>query len=423
MLRLPKKGRSTPEVTRVNLKPSVDLSFTAVLYVAATLFIGIAAMNSQTNLLFGVFGLMVGVLMVAGYISRIVLRKLTVRRIMPELLVVGEPANLSYSITNAKSHLPSISVSLGELDGCESFVQQPYSYLLHVAPGMTTEITEPICPRRRGLCELNRYQLSTSFPFGFIVRALVFEQKDTVVVFPALARVDGRVLGLCQSAEKSGASIRPRKGGDDEFYGLREYRMGENPRLIHWRRTAHTGTVVMREMTQVSPPRILIILDAHRKDDSPEQLAETERAIAVAASLASYALEQGHPVGLFTRSGEAWVQVSPSRGKRHRREMLTQLARLAVLPNQSLANLLDASLIGLGEGTTAIVVTTRPAEHVPADRGRRRVVTLSTRDAQTASWFMFADTVDFSAKPAAKGTSSPSQPAPVAPAEPEVTYV
>ena len=35
------------------------------------MFMGLAAMNSQANLLFGVFGLMIGILLVSGVISRL----------------------------------------------------------------------------------------------------------------------------------------------------------------------------------------------------------------------------------------------------------------------------------------------------------------------------------------------------------------
>ena len=39
------------------------------------MFMGLAAMNTQANLLFGVFGLMIGILLVSGIFSRTVLRK------------------------------------------------------------------------------------------------------------------------------------------------------------------------------------------------------------------------------------------------------------------------------------------------------------------------------------------------------------
>src|SRR5256714_10414297 len=70
-------------------KPSLDFSVTGLIYTSMMLFMGLAAINSQANLLFGVFGLMIGVLVIAGIISRIVLRKLDVRRGGSGFFVVG----------------------------------------------------------------------------------------------------------------------------------------------------------------------------------------------------------------------------------------------------------------------------------------------------------------------------------------------
>ena len=57
--------------------------------------------------------------------------------------------------------------------------------------------------------------------------------------------------------------MRPRRGGQDEFYGVKEYRTGENPRHIYWRRSARTGVLVAKEMTQVSPPKLLLLVDTN----------------------------------------------------------------------------------------------------------------------------------------------------------------
>ena len=62
------KKNVDPNVTPVRRRPSIDFSLTGVVYVAMMLFMGLAAMNSQANLLFGVFGLMIGILLVSGVI-------------------------------------------------------------------------------------------------------------------------------------------------------------------------------------------------------------------------------------------------------------------------------------------------------------------------------------------------------------------
>src|SRR5258705_1239217 len=90
-------------------KPSLDFSVTGLIYTSMMLFMGLAAINSQANLLFGVFGLMIGVLVIAGIISRIVLRKLDVRRGFSGYVVVGRAANVQYEFHNRKRFWPRLS--------------------------------------------------------------------------------------------------------------------------------------------------------------------------------------------------------------------------------------------------------------------------------------------------------------------------
>ena len=93
---------STPSPTLVRRRPSLDISMAGVIYCALLMFMFLAAMNTQANLLFGVFGLMIGILAISGVFSRIVLRKLAVRRNLPKHGVVGEPMTVYYEITNGK---------------------------------------------------------------------------------------------------------------------------------------------------------------------------------------------------------------------------------------------------------------------------------------------------------------------------------
>src|SRR4051812_49610801 len=88
--------------TPVRRRPSLDFSVTGLVYCTMMMFMGIAAINSQANLLFGVFGLMIGVLLISGIISRLVLRKLSVTRHLPEYAVVGEPTTITYEFLNGK---------------------------------------------------------------------------------------------------------------------------------------------------------------------------------------------------------------------------------------------------------------------------------------------------------------------------------
>src|SRR5947209_9108466 len=111
--------------TPVRRRPSLDFSLTGLVYCSMMMFMGLAAINSQANLLFGVFGLMIGILVVSGIVSRRVLKKLSVRRQLPDHAMVGAPAVISYQFSNQKWFWPSLSVTVAELDAADGFTRQP----------------------------------------------------------------------------------------------------------------------------------------------------------------------------------------------------------------------------------------------------------------------------------------------------------
>ena len=387
--------RPTPVLKR----PALEFTIPGVIYCCMMLFMGLAAMNTQANLLFGVFGLMIGILIVSGIISRIVLRKLRVARKLPKHGVVGEALPFFYEVTNGKRYWPSLSLSLAELDGVNGFVAQPQCYVLHAAPRMTATVPLEIVPRRRGVQEFHRYQISTSFPFGFVKRAIIARHKDTICIFPAIAEVDRRVLAMCRSADNVGESSRPRAGGSDEFYGVREFIAGDNPRNIYWRRSARTGVLVAKEMTRVSPPRLLLLVDTYLPDPSPELAALVERVIAMAASVAVEGLRQELAVGICVWS-EQWLALPPTRGKQQREELLTTLARLPVNRSFDAFALLEKAEWMIKGGTTLIMITSREFKPRRADVDQRGLLVLSATSETTRSWFKFRPGVSFSAPPA-----------------------
>jgi uncharacterized protein (DUF58 family) len=308
--------------------------------------------------------------------------------------VVGRAISVHYHIENLKRFWPSLSVTVAELDGVEAFTKQPQAYMLHAAAAMTAIVPTELLPKRRGLHYLDRHQIITSFPFGFIKRAIERSQKDSLLIYPAIAPVDQKVIQMCRSAETSGAHMRPRQGGTDEFYGVKEYRAGENPRWIYWRRSARTGSLVLKEMTHVSPPRMLLLVDTYMHQRSLEAHSTIEQVIAMAASLANEALEQGLPVGMLAWS-RSWVHVTANRGKRHRRDLLTLLARLPLNTQCDQRSLLNESFRHLKSGTTAVLLTPHDVRLSLGESVRGNLVVLAPDAHGMEHAFRFDSNVDF----------------------------
>jgi uncharacterized protein (DUF58 family) len=385
----PQTGTATP----MRVRPPLDVSLTGGIYTFMLLFMAAAAATTEANLLYGVGGLMVGVLIVSYLICRMVTNHLRITRELPEHAIVGQPTTFIYHFHNDKKFWPSLSVSLAELDGVDGFTRQPQSYLLHAAARATATVPVEVIPKRRGLQTLNQHQFCTSFPFGFIKRAVMRRQHDTILVIPAVAPVDPRLLALCLPAEKTGPTMRPRRGGVDEFYGLKEHRRGENPRWIYWRRSARTGVLVSKEMTQVAPPRLLLLVDTFITTRTRAEHARVEKVIAMAASLASAALEQGLSVGLHIWMN-GWNGLAPTRGKRQRRELMSMLARLPVNRVQDGQALLASCQTMLEPGTTMVLLTGQSVELGLPDQLRGGVLVVSAEGPQ-ANYFKFNPSIDF----------------------------
>jgi uncharacterized protein (DUF58 family) len=409
-----------PHATIVRKKPSLDFSVTGLVYISMMLFMGLAAINSQANLLFGVFGLMIGILLVSGVVSKRVLKGLTLTRSLPEHGTVGQPITVNYEFTNNKRFWPSLSVTVAEIDGAEAFVKQPHGYLLHAAPKQTVNVPVELMPKRRGLHTLDRHQISTSFPFGFIKRAIDRRQEDHLLIFPATGHVDPKIMSLMRSAESSGPTMRPRRGGMDEFYGLKEFRSGENPRYIYWRRSARTGTLVSKEMTHVSPPRLMLLVDtyfdvpihlpeppmsrggrhapatpvASNAGDVARARATVEKVIAMAGSMVNFAIEQGLPVGLAAWS-DGLVAITANRGKRHRRDLLTLLAQLPENATFDTRQLLDGSYELQESNTTAVLISPRDIQLGLGESARGGIVVVAATGPQAERYFTFPPNVDF----------------------------
>jgi hypothetical protein len=126
-----------------------------------------------------------------------------------------------------------------------------------------------------------------------------------------------------------------------------------------------------------------------------------ERTIAMATSLASHALGAGLMVGLYVWTGTGtaapqWLGVHPNRGKRHRVDILAQLAQLPLNTVKDTQALLDASREFLQSGATPVLLTSREIQVGLTEAARSTLLVVSANSAQGQRWFSFDPGIDFS---------------------------
>jgi uncharacterized protein (DUF58 family) len=153
--------------------------------------------------------------------------------------------------------------------------------------------------------------VGTRFPFALFHKSRVVSSPGELVVYPAIFPV---VLPMPR-ARQLGETTAARLGRRGEFFGLREYRAGDDHRDIHWRSTARAGQLMVREHEEESERRATLFCDnALPADDRIDEEAAAEaleRAISLTASLASAYLAHGYLVRLVARGASAPLAGGP----------------------------------------------------------------------------------------------------------------
>jgi len=165
--------------------------------------------------------------------------------------------------------------------------------------------------QQRGLVYLPRIQLSTRFPLG-LLRAWAWVNMDFhELAYPAPAGRTGRDRFGHSGQTTSGYD----RGGDDDFSGLRDYRLGDPPKHIAWKALARTGETLVTEYRSGSQDLVWIDWQDFPNRDTETRLAALTRKVLDTD-------EAGHRYGLRIPGQE----IAPTTGPAHRHECLQALA-------------------------------------------------------------------------------------------------
>lgn len=289
--------------------------------------VGVGAINTGNNLLYLILGMMLGLVLVSGILSERVIKKVRLKRLEAGDLFAGSVSRLRYEITNDKRWVASYSISVQEHESRETRATRrvaiglppqlprrrkhreeegdpggPKALALRVPAGQSVVATSEYVFPRRGLYHFVGLDLITRFPFGFFEKVKPFREVHEVLVYPAIRRDIG---GVTADDAREGEVEQQVEGRDGEFFGLREFRDGDDLRDVHWKASARRNVLVRRLYDRRDNESVAVHLynwlppndDAARDG---QQLAAMEDAISAAASVCADLTQQGHRYSLHT---------------------------------------------------------------------------------------------------------------------------
>jgi len=221
--------------------------------------------------------------------------------------------------------------------------------------------------RSRGWHRFGPAMAAASDPLGLTARRQEIGGSVRFLVYPRMVAISELIVPPRQPF----GDFKPTQSVIEDpmrMAGVRDYVPGDNPRRIHWRATARTGTLQTRVYEPSASPVAAIFLDTITFSYlwEGQNSALLELAVTTAASLSRQLLQGRHQVGVYANAPipnrSRTVRVPPGRRPGQLTRILEGLATLVPAFGDRIERMVMEELPRLPWGSTVVIVTCRVTE-------------------------------------------------------------
>ncbi|WP_341358129.1 DUF58 domain-containing protein [Georgenia sp. M64] len=212
-------------------------------------------------------------------------------RLSEHRVTVGERAMAGVTVRNTAAHpvLPArVELAVGDAETGFALPGLPR--------GGEHEELFAIPTSRRAVIAVGPVRTVRGDPLGLVRRAMTWTETVELFVHPRTVRLASSSAGFLHDLE--GRPTRDITSSDLSFHALREYIPGDDRRHVHWRSSARTGTLMVRQYEETRRSHVVVALSRNAADHpEPEEL---ELAVSAAASLGLQAFAEEKDLTVLT---------------------------------------------------------------------------------------------------------------------------
>jgi uncharacterized protein (DUF58 family) len=180
---------------------------------------------------------------------------------------------------------------------------------------------------RRGSHSFGELKVLAEDRLGLMARLETLPTRGQLLVLPSVARIRRIAIRPRETRVYSGVIPAHQGGTGIEFFGLREYQVGDPPHHINWRVSARQSEALYsNEYEQERVADVGIVLDGRRRvNEFGRGRSIFEDSVVAAVAVSSALLSEGNRVGVFIY-GKRLKWTSPGYGKHQRERIMQDLA-------------------------------------------------------------------------------------------------
>ena len=209
-------------------------------------------------------------------------------------VAVGDPAVGSLSITSTASRsLLPVTFELPVGSAVAAFE------LPRMRPGQTQEELFSIPTRRRAVIVVGPVESVRQDPLRLMGRRLRWAEPVDLYIHPRTVSLSGSTTGFIRDLE--GEPTTDLSSSDVAFHALRGYVPGDDRRHIHWKTTARTGALMVRQFEETRRSHVAVALSLNTAEYASED--DLELAVSVAGSLGLQAFREQLALSVLSQDG------------------------------------------------------------------------------------------------------------------------
>jgi len=235
------------------------------------------------------------------------------RRVYPDRVERGRPALVELRVRNPNARRQAAFTATDRMGAVRLAVS-----VRSLAAGADVTYANEVPTERRGRHEVGPLTLNRTDALGLGQSGLSLSDTATLWVYPRVHPMRLSAAGLLRHHHEGTATESAPRGSLD-LREVREYVVGDEVRHLHWKATARTGRLMIRDCADPNQPQFTALLD-----NRPE-VGAFEPAVELAASLLVAAVNADHRTRLVTSSG---ADVTAAAGALSVRRLLDELCVL-----------------------------------------------------------------------------------------------
>jgi uncharacterized protein (DUF58 family) len=319
------------------------------------------AWNRDIYLLYGMFALLSSTLVVSFAVPRLALKSVSAARTVSHRSAFEDDVLEIRTVIENTGHRSKFMIEVVDsIPAADPSLRNPMTFVAKIPAGGRKEYSLDFSCYKRGLYTFGPLSVCSAYPLGITsVSKQVPDSMPTLIVYPRIFEIARVPLIFKGSRIQSGVEALARTGGSGEFYGTREYKMGDSLRHIHWPLSAKHGRLIVKEFEMRGSTQVSVLLDLDHTSNMGQGRDSTfEYSVKIAASLGKYALERGHYYQLLGFDGTDQIHCASSRPD-DLAGILDSLARVNDNGTMSYPDAITAASAALIDGSTIVLFFNR----------------------------------------------------------------